>query len=267
MSESMPVNTVTQTLLSWLASASPEAHSTANISAALGIDKHAAGKLIASVFDADLEELEQHRHAFGLHTPGKNQASAAPELVRAPFKLRLSDSAEPSAVDQLGWGLASGWFGTCLLGWTAYGVCWLDLNPQAGSENDLQHCWSAASLARDDAAAGRRADQVFTPDSSSPPLHLRGTAFQLRVWELLLKVPAGSTISYGQLSEKLGFDRQSARAIGGAVAANRLAIVVPCHRVLPASGAIGGFRWGPTLKWALLVRESIAARRLARRAA
>jgi AraC family transcriptional regulator of adaptative response/methylated-DNA-[protein]-cysteine methyltransferase len=89
-------------------------------------------------------------------------------------------------------------------------------------------------------------------------LHLRGTEFQLKVWQSLLKIPADETISYGKLAEELGVGRQGARAVGGAVAANRLAIVIPCHRVLPVSGGIGGFRWGADIKRALLDRERLS---------
>ncbi|QAA77273.1 MAG: Methylated-DNA--protein-cysteine methyltransferase [Candidatus Bipolaricaulis sibiricus] len=78
------------------------------------------------------------------------------------------------------------------------------------------------------------------------PLRLRGTAFQKSVWRELLRVPYGTTITYGELAARIGRPH-AARAVGQAVGANPVPIVVPCHRVLPAGGGLGGF--GPGLEW------------------
>jgi len=167
-------------------------------------------------------------------------------------------AAEPGFA-QLKWGLAAGWFGDCVLAWSEAGLCWLDLSPRIDSdshiESALQRDWPASHLQRDDPEARHFAALVFSQRPSVPPLHLHGTDFQLRVWNKLMQIPAGETITYGQLAVELKLPRRAARAVGGAVAANRLAIVVPCHRVVPASGGIGGFRWGPELKRRLLDRE------------
>ncbi len=89
------------------------------------------------------------------------------------------------------------------------------------------------------------------------PLHLyvRGTNLQVQVWRALLAIPEGCLISYRDLAQAL--DRPSAaRAVAGAVAANRVGVLIPCHRVLRSTGAITGYRWGPERKRALIAWES-----------
>jgi AraC family transcriptional regulator, regulatory protein of adaptative response / methylated-DNA-[protein]-cysteine methyltransferase len=86
------------------------------------------------------------------------------------------------------------------------------------------------------------------------PLDLRGTAFQIRVWRFLLQVPEGDVISYGELAADIGAAR-AVRAAASACAANRIAVLVPCHRVLRGDGGLGGYRWGLERKRALIDRE------------
>lgn len=86
------------------------------------------------------------------------------------------------------------------------------------------------------------------------PLDLRGTAFQIRVWRFLLQVPEGGVVSYGELAAGIGAPT-AVRAAASACAANRIALLVPCHRVLRADGGIGGYRWGLERKRALIDRE------------
>ena len=88
-------------------------------------------------------------------------------------------------------------------------------------------------------------------------LDLLGTAFQRRVWDALMKIPRGETRSYSALAAELGQPR-GARAIASACAHNRIAILVPCHRVVRGDGSLGGYRWGLPLKQDLLRRERAA---------
>jgi AraC family transcriptional regulator of adaptative response/methylated-DNA-[protein]-cysteine methyltransferase len=83
---------------------------------------------------------------------------------------------------------------------------------------------------------------------------LRGTAFQIRVWRFLLQVPEGSLLSYAELAAGIGAPR-AARAAASACAANRIAVLVPCHRVLRGDGGLGGYRWGIPRKRVLIDRE------------
>ena len=86
------------------------------------------------------------------------------------------------------------------------------------------------------------------------PLDIRGTAFQRRVWQELRRIPAGRTVSYGEVARRIG-KPGSARAVGRACASNPFALAVPCHRVVRSDGAPGGYRWGVERKRVLLERE------------
>jgi AraC family transcriptional regulator of adaptative response/methylated-DNA-[protein]-cysteine methyltransferase len=86
------------------------------------------------------------------------------------------------------------------------------------------------------------------------PLDIRGTAFQQRVWEALRAIPAGATATYAEIAQRIG-KPGAARAVAGACAANEIALAIPCHRVVPADGRPGGYRWGSDRKAALLSRE------------
>lgn len=88
-------------------------------------------------------------------------------------------------------------------------------------------------------------------------LDLQGSAFELAVWQALRDIPAGTTTTYGELAGRLGLPR-AAREVGEACAANRLAVIVPCHRVIKKDGSISGYRWGVRLKRVLLEREGMA---------
>jgi len=90
------------------------------------------------------------------------------------------------------------------------------------------------------------------------PLDIRGTAFQQRVWAALRVIPLGETRTYGEIAAAIGAPR-AVRAVAIACAGNPAAFVVPCHRVLPKDGGIGGYRWGAERKRRLLAREREAA--------
>jgi AraC family transcriptional regulator, regulatory protein of adaptative response / methylated-DNA-[protein]-cysteine methyltransferase len=87
------------------------------------------------------------------------------------------------------------------------------------------------------------------------PLDVQGTAFARRVWRALTQLPPGSTATYGQIAQAIG-QPTAARAVAAACAANPVALAIPCHRVVPAAGGAGGYRWGAGRKRALLAAES-----------
>jgi len=175
----------------------------------------------------------------------------------------------PGEVRALGAGLRlhSGWgetpFGPALLGWTARGICHLvfETDPRPSHEAELRQHWPLAQHQRDNAEAQQRLDQIFAPapQRAQPlPLLLCGSAFQLQVWQALLRLPPGHVVSYQALARAAGHPGAS-RAVGSAMAANTLGYLMPCHRVLRGSGESGHYRWGPERKLALLGWE--AARR------
>lgn len=121
-----------------------------------------------------------------------------------------------------------------------------------------------AGLVRDDEALAdvARALAALAVGHPAPqlPLDLRGTAFQARVWQALTRIPAGETRTYSQVAAQIG-EPTAVRAVAGACARNRLALVVPCHRVVRTDGGLGGYRWGLTVKQSLLDAEQGAGAR------
>jgi len=155
--------------------------------------------------------------------------------------------------------------GAILVAATTQGVCALLLGHDAGAlMRELQERFPKAQLIGADAAFDRLIGTVIGqverpgPEALALPLDLRGTAFQHRVWDALRRIPAGQTLSYGELARRLGLPR-GARAVAQAVASNPVAVIVPCHRVVRSDGSAGGYRWGLARKRALLAREAGAA--------
>ncbi len=147
-----------------------------------------------------------------------------------------------------------------LVGATERGVCALYLgDDESALEATLVAEYPAATIVRDDAGLGRWVDAVLAHlDGRAPhldlPLDVRATAFQRRVWEALRAIPYGETRSYGEVARAIG-QPTARRAVARACATNPVAVVVPCHRVVAASGALAGYRWGTERKQALLAKE------------
>jgi AraC family transcriptional regulator, regulatory protein of adaptative response / methylated-DNA-[protein]-cysteine methyltransferase len=153
-------------------------------------------------------------------------------------------------------------FGECLLASTARGVCSLSFVAEVdrrGELHRLRQRWAAAELRHDQRATGSLVQRIFarTPSAPATPLTLllQGTNFQIRVWEALLRIPEGRVASYSQVAESLGMPR-AARAVGGAVAQNAIAYLIPCHRVIRSCGTPGDYRWGTARKHAMLGWEA-----------
>lgn len=126
--------------------------------------------------------------------------------------------------------------------------------------DDLRRRFPNAELREGDPEFRRQMAEIFAhlDDSRRPvslPLDLQGTAFQLQVWQALRQIPVGETRSYRQVAEQMGQPR-AVRAVAGACAANTLAVIVPCHRVVREDGALSGYRWGIERKAQLLAREA-----------
>lgn len=185
-------------------------------------------------------------------------------------------SASPGEIKSggAGWtiefGFASTPFGRCVVAESPRGICWLSfIDPEVSSPVDFATDyfhgeWPRATLERNDEVAANWVAQIFQPQPVSKnaqaqqlSCYVRGTTFQVKVWQALLNVPEGHLCSYGQLATAIG-QPGSSRAVGSAVAANSLAVLIPCHRVIRATGAFGHYRWGTERKQALLAAESIS---------
>jgi len=151
-------------------------------------------------------------------------------------------------------------FGECLAGLTDRGLCWLsfvDTGGRRAALAALRAHWHGAAVVERPAAIAPTLRQVFGGARSAAPLPLllKGTNFQVKVWEALLRVPAGAMTTYQDLARRI--DRPAAvRAVGSAVAHNPIAYVIPCHRVIRANGQFGEYRWGADRKLALLGWEA-----------
>ena len=162
----------------------------------------------------------------------------------------------------LGYGRADTPFGAALAGWTARGLCHLAFveDEEAPRLAELAALWPAARRVRDDVRAQQWLDQVFPSVPRRGQLHLllRGTNFQIKVWEALLKVGPSHRVSYSQLAGLAGVPKAQ-RAVGSALAANTIAYLIPCHRVIRETGDFGHYRWGTARKGAMLAWESALA--------
>jgi len=154
--------------------------------------------------------------------------------------------------------------GAILVAESDRGICAIALGDDpAELVRELQDRFPKARLAGDDTAFDARVAQIIAlveqpRQGLDLPLDIRGTAFQQRVWQALRAIPAGDTLSYADLAQRIGSPK-AVRAVAGACAANVLAVAVPCHRIVRTDGALSGYRWGVDRKRALLNAESLEA--------
>lgn len=168
------------------------------------------------------------------------------------------------AGETIAWACRSTGLGLLLMAATARGVCAVDFGDDESALVDrLRAEFPRADIVPSDAAASPQLDAWIDalrahlaegaphPDI---PVDLRGTAFQMKVWRFLLSVPSGTVVSYAEVAAGIGAPR-AVRAAASACGANRVAVLVPCHRVLRGDGGIGGYRWGVERKRTLLEAE------------
>lgn len=174
----------------------------------------------------------------------------------------------PGQFKQLGTGLELTYgvfdspFGSYVLGAINGKVCLLQfLDEDADPKAILTAEWPEVSLRHDPAAVKPLADRIFATDHSvtdmTQPLSVlvKGSSFQLKVWEALLKIPEGRLTSYDQIAGAIGMPAAS-RAVGTAIGSNPVGYLIPCHRVIKKTGLFGGYRWGAERKQAMLGWEA-----------
>ena len=162
----------------------------------------------------------------------------------------------------LRWGWAATPLGWGLVALSPRGLCHFSLcdAPQPEAEQEMRTLWPAADWRADEAGVAAAMERAF---AERPQAHLllRGTPFQLKVWEALIRTEPGRVLSYSELARRCGHP-QAARAVGTAVASNTVAVLVPCHRIIRESAEIGQYRWGVARKQALQAWEARSALRL-----
>lgn len=211
----------------------------------------------------DGRDVSASLYDAGYGSPSRVYETGAAKLGMTPARYRAGGDGE-----EIRWSIVDTALGQAIVAATARGICMVEL----GADVDALECRLHAEFPRarlQQVDAGR--DEFLAPRvravadalagkgvAARIPVDLIGTAFQKRVWDALMKIPRGETRSYAELAASLDAPR-AARAVASACAHNRVAIVVPCHRVIRSDGSLGGYRWGLALKQRLLGRESAGA--------
>lgn len=200
----------------------------------------------ASLFDAALEtglSSTSRLHDLFVNIEGMSPA----EYKNGGKNLRINYSFSESP------------FGKIISASTEKGICYMAF--EENKENalrDLHHKFPNASFFEKYDEFQKNALSIFNKDWSklnTIKLHLKGTDFQLKVWESLLKIPLGKLSTYGNLANEIGSPKAS-RAVGTAIGSNPVAFLIPCHRVIQSSGKIGGYMWGSDRKQMIIGWES-----------
>jgi AraC family transcriptional regulator of adaptative response/methylated-DNA-[protein]-cysteine methyltransferase len=156
-----------------------------------------------------------------------------------------------------GYGLTP--FGEALLAWTDRGVCFLGFCHEQGRQRTWEHFngqWPDANLSEHHLQATTKLADIFTENEQNKlKIWLRGSPFQLHIWEALLSIPPGTHCTYGQLASFSGHAGAS-RATGSAIGRNPVSWIIPCHRVINSLGVLGGYRWGTNTKQAIIGYEA-----------
>lgn len=208
----------------------------------------------------DGRDVSAALYEAGYGSPSRVYEGGAAKLGMTPARYRAGGAGE-----EIRWSLLDTALGTALVATTQRGICMVELGAEpAALEARLRAEFPRARLERVD--AGR--DEFLAPrlravadrlagKQAHVDVDLIGTAFQKKVWDALMRIPPGQTRSYAQVASELG-NPNGARAVASACAHNRVAIVVPCHRVVRGDGSLGGYRWGLPLKEQVLQRERAA---------
>lgn len=153
-------------------------------------------------------------------------------------------------------------FGHCLLGVTSRGICWLSFFGDEGPERswtELNQHWMGAKFEEHQRSTAGYVERIFgkgiSYDHKPLTLFLKGTNFQIKVWEALLKLPPGRLFTYEDVAISIG-KPNAMRAVASAIGRNSVSYLIPCHRVLRKSGMVSGYRWGAIRKKAIIAWEA-----------
>lgn len=208
----------------------------------------------------DGRDVSASLYDAGYGSPSRVYETGAAKLGMTPARYRAGGDGE-----DIRWSIVDTALGQAIVAATARGICMVELGEDIDSlERKLHAEFPRARLQQVDAGRDeflaprvRAVADALAGKGAAPgriPVDLIGTAFQKRVWDALMKIPRGETRSYAELAAALDAPK-AARAVASACAHNRVAIVVPCHRVIRGDGSLGGYRWGLALKERILDRE------------
>lgn len=260
-------------VLEWLSDHYREQPSLDEIAAATGMSTYHLQRLFTRYVGVSPKKFTQYltlEHAKRALDDSRSVLDAAFETgLSSPGRLHdlfvTHEAVTPGEWKRRGAGLrlSYGWhespFGDCVIVASERGVCGLafdGIGDRAATLADLRGSLDEATLKEDPSATRSHADAAF--GGGNLHLVLRGTPFQLKVWEGLLRIPQGAVLTYADLAARVGAPG-SARAVAGAVARNPVSWVIPCHRVIRSSGVVTGYRWQPEKKRLILAWEAARA--------
>ncbi len=265
-----------------LAAAFPNQPSLAELSAHVGLSEHYFQRMFIRWVGVSPKKFLQHLTL----TEAKRRLRESASVLDAAYDVGLSgpgrlhdlfvtfEAMTPGEYKARGDGLTIRYgyhdtpFGECLLMATERGICGLGFTTQ--EERDaalarLSRGWERAGLVRDDDATADYIPRIFADPlqpapRDAPPIRLllRGSRFQLKVWQALLEVPQGGLTTYQDIARRIGLPEAS-RAVGNANGANPISWLIPCHRVIRKSGELGGYGWGLGRKMAMIGWEAARA--------
>ncbi|MDR3724703.1 MAG: methylated-DNA--[protein]-cysteine S-methyltransferase [Terracidiphilus sp.] len=258
--------------------------SLAELASLSGLSPHAVRRLFTSRMGTSPLAYQRGLRAARLRTALKRGATVTDAIYAAgfssssrayensPLGMTPARFAQGGKGEQIGTTAVRTAFGWIAVGATVRGLCWLSLAAtKDAAEQTIHEEFPAAELHRDPSLArwvelaleAVGSSEKLHHDKTSMELDLRGTAFQLRVWQALRKIPRGQTRTYSQLAREMGMPTAT-RAVARACAMNRVSMLVPCHRVVGASGSLTGYRWSVERKQKLLETEGARPSRLIR---
>jgi AraC family transcriptional regulator of adaptative response/methylated-DNA-[protein]-cysteine methyltransferase len=206
-------------------------------------------------------ELKRHSVTDAVYEAGYGSPSRVYEESQALLGMTPRAYAGGGIGQRIRFAITATSLGQLLVAATDKGLCRVAIDDDAATLEALLRAEfpsavieKAAAPLRTLAVALRKAAEG-RPMGTSLPLDVQATAFQRRVWRALQAIPVGQTLTYAELARRIGRPG-AARAVGSACASNRVALAVPCHRVVPAAGGVGGYRWGSERKKKLLEREA-----------
>lgn len=191
-------------------------------------------------------------------TKRSSQKQKTPQLPKVLIKtMTEATGASPLTIE---YAFHESPFGPMLIASTKVGLCYLGFPEKKEGLSILRKRFPRATLIEKTNAFQRAVTKLFEKSGKKAPsvkAHLKGTPFQLAIWKGLLKIPHGKLTTYGLLAKHVKKPR-ALRAVGTAVGQNPLALLIPCHRVIPADGSLGGYHWGPDCKAAILEWEGVS---------
>ena len=191
------------------------------------------------------------------HSVGLSGTGRLHDLFLRWEAMSPGEYARKGADMQIYWGWFDSPFGLALAMGTAKGICGLGFAAETGTEatmTDMQSRWPKATFNEDPEMLRPMVTAAFDQRGETA-LHMIGAPLQIKVWEALLRIPSGQVSTYSEIAQSIGEPRAQ-RAVGTAVGRNPVSWLIPCHRALRKSGALGGYHWGLPVKRAMLAFEA-----------